>query len=63
MGVTLFNLSIRSIKVGREVKRRGGGGFNKICSLSTQLQKVVGAPELARTEVHPIYLLFCADYR
>ncbi|KAH9656239.1 swib complex baf60b domain-containing protein [Citrus sinensis] len=40
----------KSIKVGREVKRRGGGGFNKICSLSTQLQKVVGAPELARTE-------------
>ncbi|KAK9176858.1 hypothetical protein WN944_028877 [Citrus x changshan-huyou] len=41
----------KSIKVGRQVKRRGGGGFNKLCSLSTQLQKVVGAPELARTEV------------
>lgn len=41
----------KSIKVGKEVKKRGGGGFNKLCGLSTQLQKVVGAPELARTEV------------
>lgn len=33
----------------KEVKRRGG--FNKLCSLSPQLQKFVGTPQLPRTEV------------
>ncbi|PNY07645.1 upstream activation factor subunit spp27-like protein [Trifolium pratense] len=42
----------RSNKSGDEVvKRKGGGGFCKICSLSPQLQEFVGAPEMARTEV------------
>lgn len=36
-------------KVKKEVKRRGG--FNKLCSLSPQLQKFVGTPQLPRTEV------------
>ncbi|XP_022739621.1 upstream activation factor subunit spp27-like [Durio zibethinus] len=36
--------------VNNEVKRRGGG-FNKVCRLSPQLQKLLGVPELARTEV------------
>ncbi|KAI4327489.1 hypothetical protein L6164_019942 [Bauhinia variegata] len=39
-----------SNKVGNEVKKRGGG-FCKLCSLSPQLQKFVGVPEMARTEV------------
>ncbi|XP_026394406.1 upstream activation factor subunit spp27-like isoform X1 [Papaver somniferum] len=29
----------------------GGGGFNKVCSLSPELQKIIGVPEMARTEV------------
>ncbi|XP_057769016.1 upstream activation factor subunit spp27-like [Salvia miltiorrhiza] len=33
-----------------EVKKRGGG-FTKLCSLSPELQKFTGVPELARTEV------------
>ncbi|KAK2991471.1 hypothetical protein RJ640_016506 [Escallonia rubra] len=37
-------------KVDKEVKKRGSG-FSKPCSLSPQLQKLVGVPELARTEV------------
>ncbi|CDP02467.1 unnamed protein product [Coffea canephora] len=37
-------------KKNKEVKRRGGG-FTKLCSLSPQLQKFTGVPELARTEV------------
>ncbi|KAK3025636.1 hypothetical protein RJ639_042134, partial [Escallonia herrerae] len=36
-------------KVDKEVKKRGSG-FSKSCSLSPQLQKLVGVPELARTE-------------
>ncbi|KAL5790765.1 hypothetical protein ACOSQ2_005653 [Xanthoceras sorbifolium] len=36
--------------VDKEVKKRGGG-FNKLCSLSPELQKLCGVPELARTEV------------
>nr|GEW16774.1 hypothetical protein [Tanacetum cinerariifolium]GEW16775.1 hypothetical protein [Tanacetum cinerariifolium] len=32
-------------------KKRGGGGFSKPCALSPQLQKLVGEPEMARTEV------------
>ncbi|GAB2302420.1 hypothetical protein Dimus_036431, partial [Dionaea muscipula] len=32
-------------------KKRRGGGFTKLCSLSPQLQEFVGVPELARTEV------------
>ncbi|XWS41956.1 hypothetical protein CRYUN_Cryun17cG0126800 [Craigia yunnanensis] len=39
-----------STRVNNEVKR-GGGGFNKVCSLSPQLQELVGVPALARTEV------------
>ncbi|KAK6241013.1 hypothetical protein SCA6_006402 [Theobroma cacao] len=37
-------------KVDKPVKKRGGG-FQKVCSLSPQLQKVVGQSELPRTEV------------
>nr|XP_043618211.1 upstream activation factor subunit spp27-like [Erigeron canadensis] len=40
----------RSKKQNTEVKKRGGG-FTKLCSLSPQLQKLIGVPELARTEV------------
>ncbi|XP_057975616.1 upstream activation factor subunit spp27-like isoform X4 [Malania oleifera] len=40
----------RSNKQNKEVKKRGGG-FNKLCSLSPQLQQFVGVPEMARTEV------------
>lgn len=40
----------RSKKQKTEVKRKGGG-FTKLCSLSPELQKFVGVPELARTEV------------
>ncbi|KAK9285737.1 hypothetical protein L1049_024936 [Liquidambar formosana] len=40
----------RSNKLNKEVKKRGGG-FCKLCSLSPQLQKFVGVPEMARTEV------------
>ncbi|PNX56229.1 hypothetical protein L195_g058104, partial [Trifolium pratense] len=32
------------------VKKKGGGGFCKICSLSPDVQEFVGAPEMARTE-------------
>ncbi|KAI3441363.1 uncharacterized protein J3R85_002645, partial [Psidium guajava] len=39
----------RSSKEDKGVKKRGG--FNKLCSLSPQLQVITGAPELARTEV------------
>lgn len=39
-----------SNKSDKDVKRKGGG-FTKLCSLSPQLQKFVGEPELARTEV------------
>ncbi|KAF8406354.1 hypothetical protein HHK36_008441 [Tetracentron sinense] len=41
----------RSKKLNKDVKKRGGGGFAKLCSLSPQLQNFVGVPELARTEV------------
>ncbi|KAE7999559.1 hypothetical protein FH972_003974 [Carpinus fangiana] len=40
----------RSNKLSPEVKKRGGG-FNKLCSLSPQLQEFLGEPEMARTEV------------
>ncbi|XP_078442592.1 uncharacterized protein LOC144712244 [Wolffia australiana] len=40
----------RATKSNKEVRRRGGG-FTKPCGLSPLLQKFVGAPELARTEV------------
>ncbi|XP_030523140.1 uncharacterized protein LOC115735853 isoform X2 [Rhodamnia argentea] len=40
----------RSSKEDKGVKKRGGG-FNKLCSLSPQLQLITGAPELGRTEV------------
>lgn len=48
--IAIFILPARSNNVEKKVKKRGGG-FNKLCSLSTQLQKLVGVPELARTEV------------
>ncbi|KAK1301171.1 Zinc finger CCCH domain-containing protein 44 [Acorus calamus] len=38
-----------SKNLGEENKKRGG--FAKVCSLSPQLQELVGVPELARTEV------------
>ncbi|MED6167405.1 hypothetical protein PIB30_002376 [Stylosanthes scabra] len=41
----------RSSKEGSEVVKKRGGGFCKLCSLSPQLQKFTGAPEMARTEV------------
>ncbi|POO02740.1 p53 negative regulator [Trema orientale] len=40
----------RSKKHPNDEKKRGGG-FSKICSLSPQLQKFIGASEMARTEV------------
>ncbi|KAK1276342.1 Zinc finger CCCH domain-containing protein 44 [Acorus gramineus] len=39
----------RSKNLGEENRKRGG--FAKVCSLSPQLQELVGVPELARTEV------------
>ncbi|XP_043708006.1 upstream activation factor subunit spp27-like isoform X2 [Telopea speciosissima] len=38
-----------SSKPTKDVKKRGG--FTKLCTMSPQLQKFVGVPELARTEV------------
>ncbi|KAK1353130.1 hypothetical protein POM88_052968 [Heracleum sosnowskyi] len=32
-------------------RKRGGGGFTKVCSLSPELQKLTGVSELPRTEV------------
>ncbi|KAK2665160.1 hypothetical protein Ddye_003734 [Dipteronia dyeriana] len=40
----------RSTMVDKDVKKRGGG-FTKLCSLSPQLQTLVGVSELARTQV------------
>ncbi|XVE87183.1 hypothetical protein DITRI_Ditri18aG0095600 [Diplodiscus trichospermus] len=39
-----------SNRVNSEDKKKGGG-FNKVCRLSPQLQELVGVPALARTEV------------
>ncbi|TXG64391.1 hypothetical protein EZV62_011385 [Acer yangbiense] len=39
-----------SKNVDKEVKKRRGG-FNKLCSLSPELQTLCGVPKLARTEV------------
>lgn len=44
-----YPLYVRS-RTKVEVKKRGGG-FTKLCSLSPELQKFTGVPELARTEV------------
>ncbi|KAA8531742.1 hypothetical protein F0562_006541 [Nyssa sinensis] len=41
----------RGSKKQNKVVKKRGGGFNKLCSLSPQLQKFTGVPELARTEV------------
>ncbi|XP_019444711.1 PREDICTED: upstream activation factor subunit spp27-like [Lupinus angustifolius] len=41
----------RSNKLGDEVVKKRSGGFCKLCSLSPQLQELMGAPEMARTEV------------
>ncbi|KAM0012906.1 putative transcription regulator SWI/SNF-BAF60b family [Helianthus debilis subsp. tardiflorus] len=38
-------------KTTTNAKKRGGGGFSKPCALSPQLQKLIGEPEMARTEV------------
>ncbi|KAK1417479.1 hypothetical protein QVD17_26607 [Tagetes erecta] len=38
-------------KTAANTKKRGGGGFSKPCALSPQLQKFIGEPEMARTEV------------
>lgn len=46
----MYSYLVRSRKQ-KEVKKRGGGGFTKLCSLSPELQKFTGVPELARTEV------------
>ncbi|GJY87439.1 upstream activation factor subunit spp27-like protein [Tanacetum coccineum] len=43
-------VNVWSKKENKEVKKKGGG-FTKLCSLSPQLQKFTGVPELARTEV------------
>ncbi|KAG8634859.1 hypothetical protein MANES_17G094566v8 [Manihot esculenta] len=41
-----------SEQLGTKIKRRNRrGGFAKLCSLSSQLQKLIGLPELAGTEV------------
>ncbi|KAF5199696.1 Upstream activation factor subunit spp27, partial [Thalictrum thalictroides] len=40
-----------SKKRSKEVKTGGGGGFGKVSNLSPELQKVVGVPELPRTQV------------
>ncbi|XP_019185689.1 PREDICTED: upstream activation factor subunit spp27-like [Ipomoea nil] len=40
----------RSKKQNKEVSRRGGG-FTKLCGLSSQLQKFTGVPQMARTQV------------
>ncbi|XP_031266925.1 protein TRI1-like, partial [Pistacia vera] len=48
--IYIYILSIRPNNVDKEVKKRGGG-FNKLCSLSPQLQKFLGVSELARTQV------------
>ncbi|XP_013638404.1 PREDICTED: uncharacterized protein LOC106343673 isoform X2 [Brassica oleracea var. oleracea] len=34
-----------------KAKKRGGGGFAKVCQLSPQLEKFIGTSQLARTEV------------
>ncbi|XP_022763339.1 DNA ligase 1 isoform X2 [Durio zibethinus] len=47
----------RASKADKQVKKRGGG-FQKVCSLSPQLQKVVGESELPRTEEVYIFLQF-----
>ncbi|KAK9061693.1 hypothetical protein SSX86_018876 [Deinandra increscens subsp. villosa] len=49
-----------SKKENKEVKRKTGG-FTKLCRLSPQLQKLIGEPELARTEDHLSGLL-STDY-
>lgn len=43
--------SCRSTKADKDVKKKGGGGFAKLCSLSPQLQTFIGEAVLARTEV------------
>lgn len=40
-----------------KAKKRGGGGFAKVCQLSPHLEKFLGSSQLARTEV-TVYL-FC----
>ncbi|CAN8258817.1 unnamed protein product [Cochlearia groenlandica] len=41
----------KSTKSGEKTKRKAGGGFTKLCSLSPELQAFTGVTELARTEV------------
>lgn len=40
-----------------KAKKRGGGGFAKVCQLSPQLEKFIGTSQLARTEVTVCHLL------
>ncbi|KAL0321992.1 UNVERIFIED_CONTAM: Upstream activation factor subunit spp27 [Sesamum calycinum] len=49
-----YNSSYKLPRKKKEVKKRGGG-FTKLCSLSPELQKFTGVPELARTEVVQTY--------
>ncbi|KAK9071161.1 hypothetical protein SSX86_009729 [Deinandra increscens subsp. villosa] len=44
-------MNSKSKKTPASTKKRGGGGFSKPCALSPQLQKLIGEPEMARTEV------------
>ncbi|XP_048491904.1 upstream activation factor subunit spp27 isoform X3 [Beta vulgaris subsp. vulgaris] len=39
------------LKEEKTKKKRKGSGFTRLCSLSPQLQELVGVPEMARTEV------------
>ncbi|XP_024015787.1 DNA ligase 1 isoform X2 [Eutrema salsugineum] len=41
----------KPVKSVDKPKRKGGGGFAKVCSLSPELQAFTGVTELARTEV------------
>lgn len=47
---TVKSIAKKRSRAKEEVKKRGGG-FTKLCSLSPELQKFTGVPELARTEV------------
>lgn len=55
---------IRSKKENKNLKGKGGGGgFTKVCSLSPELQKFTGVPELARTEVLlTMYFLYFFEF-
>lgn len=51
-----------SKKQNKNVKTKGGGGgFTKVCSLSPQLQKFTGVPELARTKVVKLLWIYIRE--